>query len=115
MRARAKELIDWSKGLSVDATQLILDKIKDNAAKGIGSFGKAYTGKRGQKIDWKESGHMLNDAKCYVGGKISFAGDYASFVNARYSFADGFSDEDKKELATQIKPLMAKALNQNKG
>jgi hypothetical protein len=111
---RAKNLIDWSEAMPKEVAQVVLDKIKENAKKHIGSFGKKYKANAAGNPDWRESGHMLDDAMAYKGGKIQFFAWYSKLVNEKRPFADGFSEADKKDILKRIKPIIGKALKKGR-
>lgn len=114
---QSKKLIDWPTGEAMPQAiaQIVLDRIKANAARHIGSFGKKYKPNANGNPDWKESGHMLGDAKAYKGGKIQFFAWYTSMVNKARPFADGFTKREIKEMAALAKPHITAAIRQKKG
>lgn len=101
----------------VEIGTLILEEIRKNAKSGIDAQGKVRKDSKGKKIDWRDSGQMLDDARAddklpgLLQNKsaqevaVVFFAEYASFVNDQYPFL-GLNPGSLERVTQKIQRLL---------
>jgi len=99
--------LDFSRCMTKEVMQIILDKIREDTRRGIGSDGTRDI-RFPAHVDLYDTGELMDTAKAEQ-GRIIWPAAHAKKVNSIWPF-NRLSPRQKKEVIPFIKPIIAKLI-----